>query len=52
MEEERQELDFDLDLNEDPFNPKKSKSGLIKGIIAAVAAVVLIAMYFYLVGGN
>lgn len=52
MEEERQELDLDLDLNEDPFNPKKDKSGLIKGIIAAAVAVVLIAMYFYLVGGN
>ena len=45
MEEERQEVDFDLNLNEDPYNPAKSKKGLLIGIIAGVVAIIVIAWY-------
>ena len=45
MEEERTELDLDLNLEGDPYNPKKDKSGLIKGIIAGVVAIIVIAWY-------
>lgn len=52
MDEERTELDFDLDLNADPYNPTQDKSKLIKGIIAGVAAVIVIVFYFYLTSGH
>ena len=52
MDEERTELDFDLELSEDPYNPTKDKSGLIKGIIAGVAAVIVIVCYFWLASGH
>ena len=50
--DEQQELDLDLNLNDDPFNPKKDKSGIIKGILIAVAAIAVIAFYFFLTKGQ
>ena len=50
--DEKQELDFELDLNDDPFNPKKDKSAIIKGILIGVGVIVLVAFYFFLTKGQ